>query len=132
MRVNFYEAAETQIPGEYSIKALTIDSISVQGEGNDTVFYNNSKKLSSINLPLKKFDTQSVFEIRFNNVTDNVTVNYTNSEPYFLSLECGCEILPVIESITSTHNFIDSIEIVNREIRLNSSNVEHIKIYHFN
>jgi hypothetical protein len=130
----FYEIAETQKEGEYAIKAITIDSISVKGYETDSILYNNQKNVSTIKLPLKKFDTQCTFGILFNNVTDFITITYTNSEPYFISLECGCEILPTIETITFTHNYIDSVEIVNKEIKpvLNNQNAENIKIYHFN
>ncbi|MDR0811879.1 MAG: hypothetical protein LBN23_06385 [Paludibacter sp.] len=128
----FYEVVETK-EGGYEIKTLTVDSINVKGQGVDSILYKNQKKAGSIKLPLKKFYTQCAFEIMFNNVTDIITITYTNSEPYFISLECGCEILPTIENVTFTHNYIDSVEIVNKTISIaNPQNVENIKIYHFN
>ena len=127
--VNFYKITGTRID------ALSIDSINVKGVGTDSILYKNRRSVNSIKLPLKKSleksDTQCAFEIIFNDVTDIVTINYTN-KPYYVSLECGCEILPVIESITTTRNFIDSVEIVDKEVKLlNPKNAENIKIYHF-
>ena len=130
LTVGFYEIIDND--SVYSVKAFSIDSITVKGQGNDSILYNNTKRVSSIKLPLKKFDTETSFYITFNDVTDKIIINYANSEPYFSSLECGCEVFHSIESISATTNFIDSIEIVNGEININSQNAENIKIYHFN
>ena len=128
--ITFHEVIDND--SVYLVRALSIDSVSVKGQGNDSILYNNTKRVSSIKLPLKKFDTETSFNITFNDVTDRIIINYANSEPYFTSLECGCEVFHSIESISTTTNFIDSIEIVNGEININSQNAENIKIYHFN
>jgi hypothetical protein len=129
LTVGFYEIIDND--SVYSVKAFSIDSITVSGQGNDSILYNNTKRVSSIKLPLKKFDTETSFEISFNDTIDIITISYTNNEPHFVSLECGCEVFHTIDTITTTHNYIDYVEVVNREININSQNAENIKIYRF-
>lgn len=127
--ISFHEIIDND--SVYSVKAFSIDSITVKGQGNDSILYNNTKRVSSIKLPLKKFDTQTTFEVSFNDTIDIITISYTNNEPHFVSLECGCEVFHTINSVTTTLSYIDSVEIVNREININSQNAENIKIYRF-
>jgi len=72
---------------------------------------------------------QSDFIVRFNDITDTISVFYQNNDRYYLSLECGCIVVHKIDEVVSTNHFIDSISIINRDI--NTANAENIQIYHF-
>jgi hypothetical protein len=107
---------------------LTLDSVSVNGIGKDSVLYNNSKSVNSLKLPLNAALQQSDFVVCFNNTIDTLSVFYTNNNAYFISFECGCIAAQTIDEVISTNHFIDSIRIVQREVI--NVDAEHIKIFH--
>lgn len=113
---------------------LSIDSITVGGikEINgvnlllDSLLYNNQKRVNKLVLPLDKSENKSDFFVKFNNVSDTLTVLYT---PYnfYLSLECGCIKTFSIDTVLTTNNYIDSVKITNRNVT--NIDAEHIQIY---
>ncbi|MDO9152738.1 MAG: DUF6452 family protein [Paludibacter sp.] len=107
--------------------ALNIDSIWVKALDRDSFIYKNKKNIKTIVLPLKKFENQSDFIIRFNSKTDTISIFHTNNENYFLSLECGCIVTHKINEVVSTNHYIKSIQITNTEI--NTTNATHLQIY---
>jgi hypothetical protein len=107
---------------------LNIDSLWVNGLSKDSFLYKNSKSISSISVPLNISKVQSDFVIQFNTMKDTLSVFYTNNDAYFISLPCGCIVTHTIDEVISTHHFIDSIRIVQRDVI--NVNAEHIKIFH--
>ncbi len=108
--------------------AINIDSIWVKGLDRDSFIYKNKKNVKTILLPLKKFEKQTDFIIRFNNNTDTVSVFHENNENYYLSLACGCIVTHSIKEVVSTNHFIKTIEIINTEI--NTTNATNLQIFH--
>jgi hypothetical protein len=129
MQVGFYKKTMDSATNIYSKSALTIDSIWVMGLGTDSLLYNKETSIKSINIPLKKTIEQTDYIVRFNNITDTISIFHTNNDRYYLSLECGCVVAHSIDEIVSTGHFIDSVSIINRDI--NTTNAENIQIYHF-
>lgn len=129
MQMGFYTKTLNTKTALYVNTALAIDSLWVNGLGVDSFLFENSKKINSIDVPLKKLSTQTDFIVRFNQKTDTISIFYQNNDRYFISLECGCVIAHSIDEVTSTNHFIDSISVINRDIT--PTNAEHIQIYHF-
>ena len=108
--------------------ALTVDSVWLNGLEKDSFLYKNSKKLTAVNFVLDAGRTQSDFVIQFNDIKDTISVFYTNNNGYFISLACGCISAHTIDEVITTHHYIDSVRIVQREVI--NVNAEHIKIFH--
>jgi len=108
--------------------ALNIDSIWVNGLDRDSFIYKNKKGANTILLPLKKFENQTDFIIRFNNITDTISIFHENNENYYLSLACGCIVTHSIKEAVSTNHYIKTIEILNTEI--NTTNAPNLQIFH--
>ena len=126
-----------------TIYGMSIDSLTIQGLRLDTltgkytpvdsILYNNQKLVSKINLPLNnfatrssKFATSSTFKLKFNTISDTMTIYHTNLNDY-LSLECGCIVVHKIDTITITRHFIDSVRITNHDV--NTTDAENIRLY---
>jgi len=108
--------------------AFSIDSITVKGINKDSLLYNNTKKISSIILPLNKLDTISRYQVTFNSITDTVTILHTNYDTY-LSMECGCIKTHKIDSAYSTKHFLDSVSVKTNNVNTSTSAKENIKLY---
>ena len=129
MRAGFYTKTLSPTTNKYSTTSLSIDSMWVNGLGIDSFLYRNKKSIKTIQVPLKKTEMQSDFIVRFNDITDTISVFYQNNDRYYLSMECGCIVVHKVDEVVSTNHFIDSISIINRDI--NTANAENIQIYHF-
>jgi len=136
MKVDFFHVKASAKRDTVTISTLTIDSITVRGlayntttskyEAKDSIIYNDSKSVSTIDLPLHKLSTISKYQIKLNAITDTLTVVHTNTDSY-LSLECGCLKFHTINSVASTRHFVDSVSISNSNV--NTSHAENIRIY---
>lgn len=107
---------------------ITVDSVWVNGLAKDSFLYKNTKSVSILKLALDASRLQSDFILRFNNTTDTLSVFYTNNDAYFISFACGSIAAHTIDEVISTHHFIDSIRIIQREVI--NIDAEHIKIFH--
>jgi len=137
LTAGFYHPYFNDTTKVLTVTSLHIDSLTVQGIKYDTLthkyhlidslLYNNNKtKLSSIDLPLNNFATQSMFRFTLNSVVDTVTIYHTYFNNY-LSLECGCTVLHSIDTVITTHHYIDSVQIKFRDV--NTISVENLRIY---
>ena len=124
--MGFYHAAINTNTNLITKTALSIDSLSIQGLGVDSILYNNSKKISKVILPLNKFVPESKFVVTFDKIKDTITVLHTNTND-FLSLECGCIKVHTIDTVLTTNHFIDSVKIAIHDV--NTTNAEHLQIY---
>ncbi len=123
-----------------TVKALKLDASTGKYLYMDSVLYNNEHSVSKIDLPLHKFELQSVYEITFNrtfvvskgdtlswlNKKDTLTIDHANTDQY-LSLDCGCIKVHTIDAAHITKHFVDSIHVINPKV--NNINVENIQIY---
>jgi hypothetical protein len=57
---------------------------------------------------------------------DSIFVTHANI-PHFLSMDCGTGMYHTIEAVSSTHNAIDSLSIVNPNVDYETK--ENIKLY---
>lgn len=124
--MDFYLDTINRQTNRMVVQKLTIDSLWVLGENLDGYFY-MKQKTNTIKLPLKVFDNETRFQMRFNKTTDTVTIKYKNLTE-FLSLDCGYIRTHEIDTVISTKNFIDSITILNKKV--GTTYVENIKIHH--
>lgn len=132
----FYKIGTDSVTNAKTTTTLTIDSISIQGLEydsisqllflNDSILYNNSKKVSSVVLPLNKFRTESKFVVKLNTTIDTLTIYHTNNEQY-ISLDCGCLMTHTIDTIITTNHFIDSVRINNHDVT--NTTTKHLFIY---
>jgi len=135
MTVNFYLANPTDTIIANRIKAMTVDTLTVQGlrfdsitglyQLVDSILYNKENK-STIDLPLNNNSTRSTFRLKFKNVTDTMTIFHSNLKDY-LSLECGCIIIHAIDTVITTNHYIDSARIRIHDV--NTINAENIRLY---
>ncbi len=126
LNAKFYTNILNTSTNKYTTSTLTIDSITLKGVDVDSILYNNSKKISSIFLPLNKFKSESKFSVKFNQITDTITILHSNIEQY-LSLECGCIKVHSIDTVLTTNHYIDSVKIKVRNV--NTIQSEHVQIY---
>lgn len=131
MGVGLYTKTLNKTTQKYTISALSIDSITIQGLDTmgilvNSLLYNKSKKISKLYLPLNKFVPVSRFVVTFNKTTDTVSILHSNSNLY-LSLECGCLKVHTIDTVLTTNHFIDSVSIQNHNVI--NINAEHLQIY---
>ncbi len=128
MQFDFLTKTVNATTGITTNTALNIDSIWVKALDRDSFIYKNKKSVKTILLPLKKFENQTDFIIRLNNVTDTISIFHENNENYYLSLECGCIVTHTIKEAVSTNHYIKTIEILNTEI--NNTNATNLQIFH--
>ena len=126
MGIGFYQTVLNTSTQKMTKTALSIDSLSIQGLGVDSMLYNKSKKISKVILPLNKFALESRFVVTFDTTKDTITVTHTNTDD-FLSLECGCIKTHTIDTVLTTNHFIDSVKIAIHDV--NTTNAEHLQIY---
>ncbi|MCF0202609.1 MAG: hypothetical protein HUK08_04515 [Bacteroidaceae bacterium] len=102
------------------------EAVSLNGEltvstkrwnGTDTVLINRQKDASVIQLPLSYLaltDTLTFVLVQdsVRRVSDVVYVEKTN-DMHFESIDCGATYFHTLKKIGSTHNFIDSVVIIN-------------------
>ncbi len=100
-----------------------IDSLTIQGVGNDSVIYDNSTLVSTVSLPLHHTNTSTRFAMLINGTPDTLTINHTNND-LFVSLECGCFTLHTIQDIAESASLFDSIGYIEYEIgRIQTENI---------
>lgn len=112
--------------GRGTTTPLTIDSISVISIPGDSVFYENKKRISKIELPLNAHSTVTRFAIRFNEKWDTLTVLYA-TEPWFVSYACGMIYTHQIDTALITNHVSQSLLIPGKLI--NTANAQHIQLY---
>lgn len=136
MEAGLYHVSYNDVTKTYTTSVLSFDSLTVQGFVTDSItgqeslvdslLYNNARSVSKILLPLSKFSNASRFILDFKGIHDTLTIYHTNNDQY-LSLECGCIKIHNIDTILTTHNFIDSVKIIIHNV--NTTNAEHIHLY---
>lgn len=133
----FYHVTYIDSTATNKYTLLSIDSISIQGLRTDTltnsfvlvdsIIYNNTKNVSTIRLPLNSYKlNKTTYQVRLNELTDTISIFHANHN-YYISLECGCIKTFTIDTVLTTHNFIDSIKITNHTVK--NTDAENLYIY---
>lgn len=101
-------------------------------EGIDSVLINKDVKVDSFILPMSYHQAEDVFYFEFKNKykqtwKDTVIVKKENFS-HFESVDCAPSFFHTITGIQTTHNYIDSIVINNKEVNYDASKA-HFYIY---
>ena len=126
LQVSLYHLALNPTNDTLVASTWSVDSITVQGVGADSILYKNAKKISQLNLNLKKMDNQTEYQLNINGIKDTLTITHTNKTE-FLSLECGCLTVYRIDSAFVTKHAINSVQIINHQV--NTDNATNIRIF---
>ena len=89
----------------------TWDSITVQGIGNDSILYNNSKSIKKICLPLRHDVDSTAYTLLYKGKIDTLRIIH-DSQQHFVSIECGCVYNHTVTKLQCTHNWVDSITVL--------------------
>jgi hypothetical protein len=102
-------------------------TISVTAAGTDSVLINQESAPSQFQLPLSYTHEKDTFIVHYTErMIDSIFVTHANI-PHFLSMDCGTGMYHTIEAVSSTHNAIDSLSIVNPNVDYETK--ENIKLY---
>ena len=124
----FYSSAEHP-------QTISIDSISILGLGapGDSVLQDSVRSLSQVYLPFRIDQPSTTYVIRYlaglpgiYRMADTIIFNY-DIVPMFVSSACGTVYYYKMNSIETTHNFIDSVICPLGEIT--NANIENLKIF---
>lgn len=112
----FYTASVSE-SGTVTNTTIAIDSIQIWGVGSpgDSLLVNG--RASSTYLPLRSSATDAAFCIHYTQkalsspaLNDTLTLTY-NSDPRFISEECGAMYYYTVSSLAVTHHLIDSVRL---------------------
>lgn len=97
--------------------------------GADTALYTNGVAVTAVSLPMSYGSDADSYIFAFTpkdgaTVADTVTVAKTNT-PHFESVDCSPQFWHEIQSVTTTHNVIDSI-IINSTHVNNDQTIQHL------
>jgi hypothetical protein len=128
LRMGFFEENAT---GDEPI-AITLDSLTVFGFGNDSLIYNNQFSVSQIELPLDSQRDSCAFIFVLPQVNSEILLYDTvwffyDRKATLISMECGFSTFYELNNITFSKNRIDSLSLDNSNIR--NTLDEHVKIF---
>jgi len=136
LNANFYHVIYNDTTKIRTVYQLSLDSLTVQGlkkdsvtgayQPVDSILYKNQNGIVPIYLPLNNYLPESVFRFKFKTISDTMTIYHKNLNDY-LSLECGCIVTHSIDTIITTHHYIDSLRIIIHDV--NTINAENIRLY---
>jgi len=124
LRIGFY----TRVPVTGLIQPILIDSISVYGVSRaSSLIYDNSKRIRTIELPLKPMADSTGFVLIFpTNITDTIWVRHTY-QLQFVSPACGFTVFNTLDEVNHTSRVIESVSIVQNFV--SNTLEEHIKLF---
>ena len=120
----FYESGTTS---RAAASNLTVNAIGAPG---DTILIKNSTT-NELHLPLRVSTERTLWRLTFMTtdsifVSDTITFAYRPIE-YFANVECGAMYYFDLQQVTTTHNIIDSVRVVNPRV----TNVEQVNLHIF-
>lgn len=122
LQIRFYSDSIDTL-GNYVAFEKPIDSLTLQGVGNDSVILSNTKSVSRISLPLRNTDTITAYALTINGTPDTLTIRHQNTD-VFVSLQCGCFTYHTVENVTESACLFDSIAYIEYEIgRVQTENI---------
>ena len=107
------------------------DSLTVTAAGTDSILLNGAQNVSSFVLPMNYVADVDTLIFKFTEVDgtsyiDTLRVSHTN-EAHFESLDCPLSFFHEIKDVATTHNAIDSVVVVRKQV--NYEDIENLKIY---
>ena len=122
LQIGFYSDSIDTL-GNYVVFAKSIDSLTLQGVGNDSVILDNTKSVETISLPLHNTLTTTQYAMIVNGMSDTLTIQHQNTD-VFVSLQCGCFTYHTVESVSESAHLFDSIAYIEYEIgRVQTENI---------
>lgn len=113
---NLLQSDFYKVESDFSISPINIDSLTMFIEGReDTLLYDNSKKVGSISIPLSDELSSLKVIIKINDGIDTIYLNY-RSYSVFRSTECGIINRYEILDYHYTENKILNIYLQNEDI----------------
>lgn len=106
----------------------TLDSLTITAYATDSVILNNQKNVHSLTLPLRYTIDSTILVFRYSRVTTDTIIVYHTNTPYFLSMDCGYQMLQSVSEIRSSRHRLDSIYISYNEVGIDGR--ENIKMFY--
>lgn len=104
----------------------TLDSVTVQGVGNDSILYYNQKNVNKLSLPLRSDTTETRYLLTLNSRQETLVIRHDNNE-YFVSLACGCFVFHEVDTAFGTNGRIYNSEILNTAVQ--NTEQDNIRLY---
>lgn len=126
---------EPSVGSDYSSIYFSLSSRRVS-DGNDTVLVNRKAELGNVKLPMSyalNADTLTLtverqMEDGFIELGKDIVIVEKTNEPIFESVDCSPRFHHTIKNVKSSHNYIDTIEVVNEKV-LNQPANENLRLY---
>lgn len=110
-----------------ALSKVSLDSVTIQGVGSDSVLYDNKKSVNEVSLPLHKTKDKTQFVFSNGVKVDTLSIEHLNTDN-FISLECGCFVYHTIQRAYSCGTWIDSVAIITTEITSINAE-EHLQVF---
>ncbi len=110
----------------FTVKFTAIDSVSVQGVGNDSVLYDNQHYVSKLSLPLRSDTTETQYLLTLNSEEDILTIKHENND-YFVSLACGCFVFHEVDTAYGETGLIVNSKVLNTAVQ--NVEQENVRLY---
>lgn len=95
------------------VQGTSIDSITIQGVGSDSILYKNRKSVAEVALPLRQDTGRTTFCLTYHNQQAQFTILHDNTRKY-INMACGCIIFHTILGYEyDSTSFIRHIEPIN-------------------
>lgn len=109
-------------------QAISVERFSVRGLEKDSMLYDDANGIRQLALPLKSNAQKTAFLLTdiLADQCDTLSFIHSNRQ-WFVSMECGCLILHTLSEVYHRGNLIDSVSLINDEVK-NEKNI-HVKIY---
>jgi hypothetical protein len=120
VRIGFYRVQDNNAVRH------NIDSLTIFGLGRDSIIYNNTKRVGTVELPMDPSSDSCAFVFVFPEINDTVWIYYQR-KPTLTSIECGFVNYYELEEIKHSGLLIQETEIIQSSITSNFE--EHIRIY---
>lgn len=121
-----------KLMGDVKTLNATLTISTTKQEGEDSVLINKDENVDSFILPMSYHQPEDVFYFEIQNADNQVwkdTVTVKKEDyPHFESVDCGAAYFHKITEVKTTHNYIDSIVINNKEVNYDASKA-HFYIY---
>lgn len=113
-------AVDSMIVWDEAISALVIsdkwDTVSVFGVPSDSALVYYGTNIHQINLPLRADTTVTQYRIDWKGLSDTLSIHHNNDYQY-ISFACGCFVYHVIDSVWSTHHFVQDFYITDSDVQ---------------
>lgn len=113
--------------------ALTVTTVDKASGTKEVTLLNKQEKVSQLSLPMSYSGDEDRLYFTYSDstialqITEQVVIRKTN-EPVFEGVDCNPRFNHVIESVTTSHHFIDSIVINNKTVDNDPTKV-HLHVY---